>query len=132
MSQTPADKKPRIHPDIRDIWLVARVIQMTIGFNLGLYLFIYGVFFYEAFGGDINPNALHLTAVVFMVGNIVMVLSNIPTGALADFMGRKKTVILSFCFRAIFFFLMAWIVFVPSITWAFVLGALAYAFFGIG
>ena len=55
---TETNKVPRIHPDIRDIWIVARVVQMTIGFHLGLYLFVYGVFFYEAFGGNNNPIAL--------------------------------------------------------------------------
>lgn len=125
------NKVPKIHPDIRDIWIVAKVVQMTIGFNLGLYLYTYGVFFYESFGGAKNPTALKLAAVIFIIGNAVMLISDVPMGALADYMGRKKTVILTFLFRAIFFFLMAWVCFIPSTRSAFILSAVAYTCFGI-
>lgn len=124
--------KTRIHPEIRDIWLVAKVVQMTIGFNLGLYLYIYGIFFYESIGGSHNPKALTLTAIIFMISNLVMLVTDIPTGALGDYLGRKRTTILSFIFRALFFFLLAWVPFVTSTTWAFALCAISYACFGIG
>ncbi len=125
---------PRAHiiPEIRDIWIVARVVQMTIGFNLGLYLYVYGIFFYEAFGGESNPVALSLTASIFVIGQIIAVLAEVPTGALGDYIGRKKTVITSFIFRALFFFFLAWIAFVPSTKWAFVLAAIAVFCFAIG
>ena len=126
------NKKSKIHPDIRDVWIVARVAQMTIGFHLGLYLYTYGVFAYESFGGANNPSALQLTAIVFIIGNAVMFLSDVPMGALADYLGRKKTIVATFLFRALFFFLLAWVPFVSSTRSAFILAAAAYASFGIG
>lgn len=125
-------KTPRIHPAIKDIWMVARIVQMTIGFHLGLYLYTYGVFFYESFGGNKNPLALTLTATTFIIGQLLTLISEVPTGAIGDYIGRKKTVIVSFIFRTLFFFFLSWVAFIPSVVGAFIVSAIAVICFGIG
>src|SRR3989338_9358909 len=97
---TAKPKVQRIHPDIKDIWLVTRVVQITLGFSLGLYLYTYGIFFFEKFGGEGSPQALKLTALIYMIMFFVELFAEVPTGAIGDFIGRKKTGMVSFVFRS--------------------------------
>ncbi|OGQ04800.1 MAG: hypothetical protein A2W61_04820 [Deltaproteobacteria bacterium RIFCSPLOWO2_01_44_7] len=129
---TAKPKVQRIHPDIKDIWLVTRVVQITLGFSLGLYLYTYGIFFFEKFGGEGSPQALKLTALIYMIMFFVELFAEVPTGAIGDFIGRKKTVMVSFVFRSLFFFCLAWVPFINSVTGAFLISLLAVFCFAFG
>ena len=116
----------------RKIWNVVRVVQATTGFTLGLYLYIYGLFFFEKFGGDANPSAIEWTLILFVVGDAVILLLDVPTGILADYLGRKKTVLWSFLARSSFFLVMAIMCFLVGKEVSFVLSIVSYALFGVG
>lgn len=117
---------------IRAIRQGARVVQATTGFTLGLYLFIYGLYFYEKFGGNENPKVMLWLAIVFMVSKAVTFLCDIPTGAIADWLGRRRTIIAAFAFQAIYFLSLAAIWFIDSPAFAFGIATFGYGVFGIG
>jgi MFS transporter, DHA3 family, tetracycline resistance protein len=119
-------------PAVLKIWNVLRVVQTTTGFTLGLYLYIYGLFFFDKFGGDANPQAITWTTSIFVIGNIVILICDVPTGALADAMGRRKAVIWSFIFRAAFFLLMCLMSLIHLPQLAYGIGIVGYALFGVG
>lgn len=117
---------------VRKVREAAIVIQSTTGFTLGLYLFVYGLYFYEKFGGANNPNALLWTTLVFVISKAVVLCCDIPTGAIADYFGRRKVVTAGFAFQGIYFLLLAILWFVDTPVWGFVLATIAYGIFGIG
>ncbi|GEM_PF-4348180 len=117
---------------VRIIRQGARIVQATTGFTLGLYLFVYGMFFYEKFGGAANPNALSWMTLTFVACSIVKLVFDIPTGAIADHFGRRKTIIASFLFQSVYFLSLAamWFIHTPSI--AFTVAVIGYSIFGVG
>lgn len=90
------------------IWNVIRAVQLTWGFTVGLYLFTSGPYLFEHFGGNQNSaNAMLLTSIWLTTGILLEGILEVPTGAIADAVGRKRTVLWSFLCRAVFFLLMA-------------------------
>lgn len=87
-----------VDPAIADVWLVTKVVRMARGFGLGLTLYTYTAFLYEKFisAGNSSQNALKITVLIAIIGEVCTLLSEIPTGAIADHLGRKKSTILSF------------------------------------
>ena len=115
-----ADKQhPPISASLQDVWRIVRVVEGTYGFNLGLMQFVFYVFLYDHFGG--NAFALQKTVFIFFLTNVGFFLFEVPTGALGDYIGRKKTVIFCFFTAAIAYFFRSWIYFAPSPDFAFVL-----------
>ena len=91
-------------PSIRTIWNVVRVVKITMGLTFGLYLFTYGPYFYDKFGGDGSfRTAILLTSILLAVRQGLIALLEVPTGAVGDAVGRVNTVILSLTFRLLFF-----------------------------
>ncbi|MBI5299442.1 MAG: MFS transporter [Deltaproteobacteria bacterium] len=118
-------KKNTINPAIRDVWVVARIIWLTLGFNLGLFLYTYSAFLFEKFMPLGSSKALQLTILLSIVMDIFVIVIEVPTGAIADYLGRKKIIILSFILLALTNFLRAWLPFVLAIQNIFILAVLA-------
>ncbi len=114
-----------INPKLKDIWQVALVVQCTLGFIFGILQYITYVFYYDKWGE--SGTALSLVVVLLIFIRIFKVILEVPTGALADYLGRKKTVVFAFMFRSVSSFILTWIFFVDSISITFTL-ALAAAF----
>lgn len=117
---------------VKKIREAAIVIQSTIGFTLGLYLFVYGLYFYEKFGGAENPKALLWATTIFAIGNMISFLFDIPTGAIADYFGRRKIVLTSFIFRGVYFLLLSALWFVRDPVVCFFLAVVLYCVFDVG
>lgn len=91
-------------PELKKIWWIAFLVQVTFGFTIGLYLFTWGPYFYESFGGTANASsAILFTTILLAVRQGLVTLLELPTGALADTMGRAHTVVLSWGVRVLFF-----------------------------
>lgn len=119
-------ENPQSHPEVRKLWFIAMIVQTALGFTNGLYLYTYGPYFYEKFGGTINPaNAMLLTSILLGVRQGLVALLELPTGALADAMGRAHVVVLSWIVRVLFFIGLAVIWLCQSPMSAFAWGVLA-------
>jgi len=118
-----------VNAQIRDVWFVTQAIKVTYGFNLAVMQFAYHIFLYDHFGGD--PKALNLTVSLLVITSFGILISEVPTGVIGDYIGRKKTVIASFVVAGAAFFLRTWIYFVPSLTYSYVLALLAAIFYAI-
>ncbi|MDO8528251.1 MAG: MFS transporter [Deltaproteobacteria bacterium] len=120
------------HPEVRKLWRITLVVQSVLGFTNGLYLFTYGPYFYEKFGGTINPStAMLLTTILLGVRQGLVALFEVPTGALADAIGRAHVVFLSLVFRVFFFLFLSVIWLCNSPTTAFAWGLLASIAFAL-
>ena len=118
-------------PEVRQIWSVAKVVQGVMGFTMGLYLFTWGPLFYEKLQIVSDPKlAITLTAVLIGITNFLIAFLEVPTGAIGDAVGRKKTVVWSLFCRMMFFIFLAWVPFVHSIPSIFTLGILVTVAFG--
>lgn len=114
------------NPEVRKLWWITLVVQSSVGLTFGLYLYTYGPFFYEKFGGSEDPKtAMLLTTVLLGIRQGLVALLEVPTGAIADAIGRVHTVILSWIFRVLFFVFLAIIWFCHSVPMAFAVGVLA-------
>lgn len=122
-----------IPQELRSIWRIVVVVMTNLGFTLGLYLFTYGAYFYDTlrFHGAAEESAMLLTAVLFIIHLGLIAFLEIPTGALGDAIGRKKTVIWSLVFRAAFFALMGLMAFANTLMYAYLFGILAMIAFAI-
>jgi len=105
-------KKKSEYGVVQDIWNVARTLRFIDGFSAGIAQYIFGVFLYIMLGGAENPHALKQTISIFILNNILILFSEIPTGAIGDYFGRKKSIVtacflasLSFCLKSFLFFL---------------------------
>ena len=116
-------RSPAIDPVIRDVWSVVKVIRVSAGLVLGLFLYTYGVFLFDHFGGD--QKAFRLTIFLVIFTDLIIFLTEVPTGALADYIGRKKAVIASFSFQALTCAAQAGMVFIVSVKGSFILAALS-------
>lgn len=118
---------------IAHIWRVVKVVKVTMGLTFGLYLFTYGPYLYEKFGGDANAKTAMLAAMVFLLVSLVLqALFEIPTGAIGDAIGRVKTVTWSFLFRMFFFVFLMLMAPFSSITVTFTIAMIACVLFAIG
>lgn len=77
----------------RDIQLVASIVRVMWGVGLGSTLFTFTPYAYGLLGGD--EHALTLSVVVFAFLQLCILSLEVPTGALGDHLGRRKTVILA-------------------------------------
>lgn len=102
---------------LKDLLFITRIVQSTRGLSLGIFQYTYYIFLYDHFGS--SAGALRRLVFLFIFGDILILLLEIPTGALGDFIGRKKTVVLSLLFGTIAFFCRTWIYFVPSVEYSF-------------
>ncbi|MBI2342785.1 MAG: MFS transporter [Deltaproteobacteria bacterium] len=101
-----------IPPAIHDVWRSARLLKSVYGLACGLMQVTYHVFLYEHFGA--SPTALKMTVGIYMLMSLATVFLEIPTGALGDYLGRKKAIVLCFALEALVYFLRAWIYFIPA------------------
>ncbi len=118
-------------PEIRKLWWICMIVQGAIGLANGLYLFTYGPYFYEKFGGATYPaTAMLLTTILLGLRQGLVALLEVPTGALADAIGRSHVVVLSWAMRVLFFLFLAliWICHTPatSFVWR-VMASIAFA-----
>lgn len=115
-----------LFPEIKAIWRVVKVVQMARGFSTGLYLFTYGPYLYENFGGLLGgSNAMLLTTTWFAVGLALEALLEVPTGAIGDAIGRKRTVLWSLICRVIFFLFLALVSVTSNVAATFTIAILA-------
>lgn len=115
-----------LSPEVRQIWRVVKIVQMTWGFSFGLYIFTYGPYLYEKFGGAVNAStAMILTTTWFAVGLALEALLEVPTGAIGDAIGRKKTVLWSLTFRVVYFLFLALVSITNSVPVCFALAIIA-------
>ena len=120
-----------INPAIADVWLVARVVWGTLGINLGLALYTFSPFIYTKFEGVVGSGALRYTVWSAILFQACLLLSDVPTGAVADYLGRKRAIVISFALAALAFFIRSWICFassLPSILILVLLEAVVYGF----
>jgi MFS family permease len=111
---------------VMPIWRVVKVVQIAWGFSLGLYIFTYGPYLYENFGGSSGyEGAMLLTTVWFATGLALEALLEVPTGAIGDAIGRKHTVIWSMICRGCFFIFLSLASVTTSISLSFTLAMLA-------
>ncbi|MDO8527487.1 MAG: hypothetical protein Q7T03_07365 [Deltaproteobacteria bacterium] len=114
------------NPEVRKLWFTTMIVQAALGFTNGFYLYTYGPYFYEKFGGPINPaNAMLLTTVLLGIRQGLVALLEVPTGALADAIGRAHVVILSWLSKFIFFLSLAIISMCQTPASAFAWGVIA-------
>lgn len=121
-----------LSPEVNQIWRVVKTVQMTMGFTMGLYLFTYGPYLYNSFGGSSNPKTAMLLAGIWLaVQNALIAVFEVPTGAIGDAIGRKKTVLWSLICRTIFFIFMALISISNYLVLSFTLALAAAVSFGL-
>ena len=114
------------NPDVKKLWRITLVTQSLIGITNGFYLYTYGPYFYEKFGGSSDPKtAMLLMTILLGLRQGLVALFEVPTGALADAIGRVNVIILSWIMRIFFFVSLAAIWFSHSTSTAFLLGIIA-------
>lgn len=120
------------YPEMRKLWWVALIVQVAWGFTEGIYMYIWGPYFYEKFGSPISPaHAMFLTTILLGLRQGLVALLEIPTGALADAIGRVHAVILSWVARVVFFVCLAAIWLCHTVSFAFTFGMLASVAFAL-
>lgn len=122
-------KKNSLDPAIKDVWNSTFVIRLTKGLSLGIFQYTYYVFLYDHFGG--NEKALNSIVFLIILTSVMILLTEVPTGALGDHIGRKKTVVLSFVFLTVSNFLRTWIFFISSFSYSFTLAFLSVVFYAM-
>ncbi len=111
---------------IKPLWRITFIVQSLAGFSCGLYMFTYGPFFYDHLGGALQPHtAMLFTSALLAIRQGMVALLEIPTGALADAIGRVRVVILSMVIRIFFFLGFAAVGLCVTPSSAFVWGILA-------
>ncbi len=89
---------------IKPIWKATLFVQTCNGLAFGLYLFTFGPWFYDAFGGDKNAaTAMMMTSILLGVRQGGVAVLEAPTGAIADAIGRVHAIGWSWFFRVFFF-----------------------------
>lgn len=105
---------------------MAFVIQITRGLAVGCGIYIWGPLFFEKISQSSDPKlAITLTTTLISLQNVLRALLETPTGAIADAIGRKWTVICSlFCFM-LQNLMLSFLPFVHSIAWIMAIGILS-------
>ncbi|MBI4211396.1 MAG: hypothetical protein HY540_02040 [Deltaproteobacteria bacterium] len=120
------------NPIVRKIWWITLIVQSLIGFTNGMYLYTYGPYFYEKFGTAVEPGyAILLMTILLGLRQGILALLEVPTGALADTIGRVNVVIISWIARLVFFSSLAAIWFCTSVAAAFAWGVIASIAFAL-
>lgn len=120
------------NPEVRKLWWVTLFVQIGIGITNGLYLYTWGPYLYEKFSADIQPStAMILLTVLLGIRQGLVALLEVPTGALADTIGRVHVVILSWVARVLFFVCLAAMWFCQSVVFAFMWSVFASIAFAI-
>lgn len=103
-------------PQFARIRKIAILIQSAVGFTMGLYLYTWAPLFYESFLQVCSAQAaMTLTTFLTVLLNGLIVVLEVPTGAVGDALGRKWTVVWSLIFRMLFFVFLAFVQFFPSL-----------------
>lgn len=119
-----------LSPEVRQIWRVVKIVQMTMGFTMGLYLFTFGPYLYESFGSNTNAETAMLLSTIWLAVQCASIaVLEIPTGAIGDAIGRKKTVLWSLICRMMFFIFLGLVAASVKVPLSFVLALLAAIFF---
>ena len=118
-----SNQKRSINPLVKDVWHIVRTAEGIYGLNLGLNQFIYYIFLYGKFGS--NSWALHRAVFILLTMQLGCFLFEVPTGALGDYIGRKKTVVLCFFTAALGFLFRAGICFFSTPNSSFTLAVIA-------
>ena len=124
-------------PQIRRIWFTTLVVQAGQGFMNGLFLYVWGPYFYDHFARGVDVGtAITITMFLFAFRQGMVAFLEVPTGALADTIGRGHVTLLAFAVRSIFFLSLAAITFCSHISttifWASLASigyAISYTFF---
>lgn len=123
-----------INPKLKDIWSTVCIVEITFGFILGTLQYISSIFYYEKWGA--NAKALTLVATIIVLRRVLNITLEVPTGAIGDYLGRKKTVVLAFIFHSLAAFLLTWMFFIDSIIASFcfaiiiaLAGSIAHTFY---
>ncbi len=117
---------------VKRVMTVVLVVQSVIGFSMGVYETTCGAYFYERFGGSVNPStAILLATALLAVRQGLITLLEMPSGALADTIGRVQVVVISWIARTAFFISLAAMWFCSNITLAVICGVVASIFWAI-
>lgn len=123
-------KFQQLAPEAKQVWKVARFVRAAYGFSLGLEIYIWGPLIYEkATALSTQQTGMLITTVLIGLLNILLVLLEIPTGALGDAMGRKKTIVFSFSGFAFYYLTLVFIPMAPSLPVLVALGVLSQIFY---
>lgn len=91
----------------KKLWWIVSCMGTFLGVVKGLGLYIWGPYLYDRFGGSASPEAMLLTSSVLVIFSIAATLLELPTGAIADAIGRAHAVMLSWFFQCIYALLLA-------------------------
>ena len=111
---------------------ISAVMGILLGLTEGLYLYTWGPYLYDLFGGSSNSTAMLLTTAVNTVWFIATALLEGPTGAVADAIGRVHTIMLSWGARLFYFICLPLMLLAPSLAISFPMALTAVIFFSIG
>lgn len=91
-------------PDsVRPIWRTIQIVRVGRGLDSGLRIFILGPFFYDIFKNSAGDNrAMFYTSLVWAIYSGLIALFEIPTGALADVLGRARVITLHYLLNLIY------------------------------
>lgn len=122
----------KMSPSVKSLMSIALMVKGTIGFSMGVYEATCGAYFYERFGASINAaTAIMLATLLLSVRQGLITLLEMPTGALADTIGRVQVVVISWIARTAFFICLAAMWFCDSVPWAVTVGVVASIFWAI-
>lgn len=117
---------------VKSIMAVVLVVRSVIGFSMGAYEATCGAYFYERFGGAINPSTAILLATGLLAARQGLItLLEMPTGALADTIGRVQVIVISWICRTAFFICLAAMWFCDSVPLAVAVGVVASIFWAV-
>jgi MFS family permease len=82
------------------------------GFRLGAFQYVFKLAVFDYLGGD--AKALSIVAFFVILGRFLNIIAEVPTGAIGDHLGRKKTVVLALCLFSFSSALNTFIFFIPE------------------
>lgn len=119
-------------PAVKKIMRIVFVVKSILGFSMGVYEVTCGVYFYERFGAAIDPRtAILLATGLLALRQGMITLLEMPTGALADTIGRVRVVMISWVARIAFFVCLSTMWFCHNLFMAVAVGFAASIFWSI-
>lgn len=116
----------------RNVLRTALIVRGAQGFVAGLALYIWGPLFYERLVHVTTPAAaVSFTSVLFGAEFFLVALFEVPTGAYADAVGRKWSVVWSWLCRTLNLLCLACVPLATSLSMTLALGALAVVTFAL-
>lgn len=117
---------------VKKLMTITLIVKGVIGFSMGVYEATCGAYFYDRFGGSLNPSIAILLATALLAARQGLItLLEMPTGALADTIGRVQVMLISWVARTIFFFCLAAMWFCTNLSLAVTIGVIASVFWAI-